>query len=309
MIDVFTGFAVVIVSILAGYVLGRGGLLGPHAREVLSKLIFYVLSPFLLFTVLSSADIATLFSTLMPVSALSAIAVMVIFAVIARLIWRRTIGDTVIGALSAGYTNAGNIGIPIAAYLLHDAAYAAPITLVQLLVFMPIALALLEAQRAGRVSIGRIALQTIKNPMLIGSLLGVAVALSGITLTPLIAQPANVIGMACVPIMLISYGISLHGQRVLTTKGRRRDVVVASVLNQIAMPAIAWAAATWLFQLTPEGVFIVTILAALPTAQNVFNYAQRYDQGEIIARDTIFVTTLCSLPVMLLLSLVLHPAL
>ena len=32
------------------------------------------------------------------------------------------------------------------------------------------------------------------------------------------------------------------------------------------------------------------VLASLPTAQNVFNYAQRYDVGETIARDTIFLT-------------------
>ena len=41
------------------------------------------------------------------------------------------------------------------------------------------------------------------------------------------------------------------------------------------------------------------MLAALPTAQNVFNYAQRYETAEIIARDTVFITTVGSVPVLL----------
>ncbi|MFN8085605.1 MAG: hypothetical protein U0Q04_01115 [Microbacterium sp.] len=46
-------------------------------------------------------------------------------------------------------------------------------------------------------------------------------------------------------------------------------------------------------------MLIVTVLAALPTAQNVFNYAQRFDVGETIARDTVFVTTLGCVPILL----------
>ena len=34
------------------------------------------------------------------------------------------------------------------------------------------------------------------------------------------------------------------------------------------------------------------MIGALPTAQNVFTHAVRYDRGVILARDTIFITTL-----------------
>ena len=46
----------------------------------------------------------------------------------------------------------------------------------------------------------------------------------------------------------------------------------------------------------------VTVVAALPTAQNVFTFAVRYRQGEVLARDAIFVTTLGSVPVLLLIA-------
>ena len=52
-------------------------------------------------------------------------------------------------------------------------------------------------------------------------------------------------------------------------------------------------------------MLIVTVLAALPTAQNVFNYSQRYDVGETISRDTVFLTTLGCVPVLILITLLL----
>lgn len=130
-------------------------------------------------------------------------------------------------------------------------------------------------------------------------MLGVAVSLSGWKLPPILLDPAQLIANACVPILLISYGISLYGQRVLGPSGRRRDIVLASGLKLVVMPFIAWAVARFLFQLPAHDVLIVTVLAALPTAQNVFNYAQRFDVGETIARDTVFVTTLGCVPILL----------
>lgn len=305
MIGVLTGFVVVGLAIVVGYILGRLDLLGEHARFVLSRLTFFVLSPFLLFVVLAGADVRTLFSSLLPVSALSAIVVFAVQALFSGLLWRRGLGDTVVAALSSGMVNSNNIGIPISLYLLGNAAYSAPVILVQLLVFMPISLALLDAATSGAKSFGRIMRQTVRNPMLIGSALGVLVSLSGIELPPIALDPLTLIANACVPIMLISYGISLHGQRVLTAAGNRRDIVLATALKLIAMPVVAWALGAFVFHLSPTGLLIVVVLASLPTAQNVFNYAQRYDVGETIARDTIFLTTIGCIPVLLLVSVLL----
>ena len=44
------------------------------------------------------------------------------------------------------------------------------------------------------------------------------------------------------------------------------------------------------------------MIAALPTAQNVFTFAMRYNRGVILARDTIFVATLISVPVILVIT-------
>ncbi|KQM37203.1 AEC family transporter [Microbacterium sp. Leaf203] len=305
MSGVFTGFAVVGLAVVVGYIIARIDLLGPHARPVLSRLTFFVLSPFLLFTVLAKADVATLFSALLPVSMITAAVVIGVYTLISALVLRRRVGETVIGALSAGQVNSNNIGIPISLYMLGNAAYSAPVILFQLLVLMPIALSILDAATSGSRNVGRILLQTAKNPMLIGSALGVLVALLDIDLPPIVFDPLQLIAGACVPVLLMSYGMSLYGQRVLTEPGRRVDVVIASALKLVLMPALAWLVAT-LFALPADQVFVVVVLAALPTAQNVFNFAQRYGVGEILSRDVVFISTLGCLPVLFTVALLLE---
>ena len=60
------------------------------------------------------------------------------------------------------------------------------------------------------------------------------------------------------------------------------------------------AAGDLVFGLRGTALFGVVLLAALPTAQNVFNYAQRYERGVILARDTVLITTIGAVPVLVL---------
>lgn len=302
---VATGFAVIALPILLGYLVGRTGVLGPGARPVLSRIVFYVLSPLLLFSVLSGADVATLFSALLPVSALAAGLMMLVFAALSLLVWRRPLSETVIGSLSSGYVNANNVGIPLALYMLGSAAYAAPIVLLQLLFFAPIGLAILDARSTGTTSLPRIVGRTLRNPIIVGSLAGLLVSLAGITLPPIVHDPIARVGEAAIPLMLISFGLSLAGQRMLSPGSGRALVVLASALKLLVMPATAWLLASFVFGLDGEALYAVVVLAALPTAQNVFNYAQRYETAEIMARDTVFVTTIGCIPVLFGISLLL----
>ena len=305
MLESLTGFVVVGVAILVGWIIGRIDLLGEHGRPVLARLTFFVLSPFLLFVVLAQADVRTLFSALLPVSAVAAVVIIGAYALVARFAWKRSVGETVIGALSAGQVNSNNIGIPLSLYLLGSAAYPAPVILLQLLVFTPITMAILDAVTFGRATLWRSIVRTATNPIVLGSVLGTLVSVSGIELPPIVLEPAVLVANACVPVLLISYGMSLVGQRVLGPSGRRRDVVLATALKLVAMPVIAWAIAEFVFGLPAHDVLVVVVLAALPTAQNVFNYSQRYDVGETISRDTVFLTTIGCLPVLIAVTLLL----
>lgn len=299
MTAVLTGYAVVGFAILIGYVVGRLGILGTHGRYVLSRLTFFVLSPFLLFVVLAESDVAVLFSSLLPVSLVTALSMFLLYALVARFVLRRSLGATVIGSLGAGYVNGNNIGLPIATYLLGSGAYSAPIILIQLLLFTPVVLAILDAISSGTTEVRLILRRTARNPMILGALLGTLVAFTGVELPPMVMDPARLIADAGIPVLLISFGMSLHGSRVLTTRGTRADVLVATGMKLILMPIAAWVLARFAFGMDGHDLLAVVLMAALPSAQNVFNYAQRYDVGEPIARDTVFLTTIGCIPVIL----------
>lgn len=305
MLEIFTGFAVIALAVVVGYVTARLGILGEHARPVLARLTFSVLTPCLLFSVLATADVAALFSALLPVSAIAAVAIMAAFALVSLLVWRRDAGRVVIGALGAGYVNANNIGLPIALYMLGDAAYSGPIVLLQLLIFAPVALATLDVHTKGRFSFRAILRATFTNPIIVASLAGLLVAVSGVTLPSIVLDPIDLIGHAAVPVILIAFGMSLAGQRVLERGTGRREVVLATVLKLLVMPVVAFLVGRHGFGLDGQALYAVTVLAALPSAQNVFNYAQRYEVAETLARDVVFLTTVGSLPVLFGIALLL----
>lgn len=169
--------------------------------------------------------------------------------------------------------------------------------LLQLVVFAPIALTVLDISTRGSASFGRVLLQPIRNPIIIG----VVFSVTGIHLPHSIMEPFRLIGAAAVPVVVISFGMSLHGQRILQPGSVRRDVILASAIKLAVMPAIAWLVGTW-FGLHGHELFVVVVLAALPSAQNVFNYAQRYERGEVIARDTVLITTILAVPVLVLVA-------
>ena len=301
------GFGIVALVIVMGYLVGRLGVLGESALDVLTRAAFFVFSPALLFIVLGKADIAQLFSNLLPVSALAAGIALLAYVVIARTVLKRDLGALTVGGLAASYVNSNNIGLPVAAYVLGDPALAAPVLLLQLLVMTPIALTILDTVTTGTVSLRRIVAQPIRNPLIIPSALGVLVSATDVTLPLLITEPLDLLGQAAIPTLLFALGLSLAGQRLWQVKSDRIDSVLATILKLAWMPFVAWGLGRFVFDLDAHALFTVVILASLPSAQNVFNYAQRYQVSVGVGRDAVVVTTVLSLPVMLVVAYFLAP--
>lgn len=305
--EVFVGFAIVTLVVATGYVTGRMGILGPTALDVLSKAAFFVFSPALLFIVLGDADIQVLFSDLLPVSALAAVGALVLYVVIAVVSRVRGAGRLTVGGLAASYVNSNNIGLPLAAYILGDPALAAPVLLFQLIVMSPVALTILDISSHGSLSARRILSGPIRNPLIIGSILGVVVSWWDLELPDIIHEPLDLLGQAAVPTLLFALGLSLASQRLWEAREFRREIAMAAIIKLSVMPLIAWLLGVFVFSLDDHALFTVVILAALPSAQNVFNYSQRYHVATPLARDSVVLTTLVSLPIMIGLALLLAP--
>ncbi len=299
------GISTIWVVIGVGWLIAHLGLVNGEGRRLMAMLAFTVGSPALLFAMVSRASLDHLFSTTVIVSALAVAIVGGIAILLARFVFRGSVGDTVIAFMASAYTNAANFGLPVALALLGDATWMAPILLMQVAVLMPICLAILDshtARAAGtKLSAWRYLSLPFRNPITIGILLGLAVNLSGLELPGFVMRPIDMIGAISVPLMLLAFGVSLRLDP-LPGRGKhqaRTWVVVA--LKTVAHPAVAWALGT-AFGLTGHELYAVTILGALPAAQNVHVIATRYDQSELTARDAVFWSTILSVGTLLVIA-------
>lgn len=299
---VLGGFATIAAVVGLGILVAHIELVDAKGQRTLSLLAFYVASPALLVTVLADSDPAEVFSThLVATIAGVGAAVLAIAAVAVRRKW--DLGTTVVASLCSGYVNAGNLGIPVAAYALGDAALVAPVLLLQLLVLQPLALTLLDVDHSpGRLPIGKVLTRPLTNPLTIGTATGVLLALTDTSLPQPIQDPLVLVGGMAVPAMLIAYGVALRLGPLPGRGVRPRALVTVVGLKMVLQPLTAYVAGAFLLGMDGHDLFAVTLLSALPTAQNVFVVATRYERGMLLARDAIFVSTLLAAPAAVLIA-------
>jgi malonate transporter len=296
---VLEGFLVIGVAILVGYGVARAGVLGENATQVLSRAAFFVATPALLFTTLADANPGEIFSSQLVVVGATALAVCLLYVPLG-LLRRRPGPEVTVGSMAAGYVNAGNLGLPIAAYALGGAAHVAPALIFQLAILTPIFTTILDVQAARAEGKRPSYLWTLtapaRNPLAVATTLGVVVALAGWDLPDLVTAPIELIGRFAVPAMLFAFGASLVEARL---PGRDEDALTLGgvvALKNLVQPLLAWGMAA-LLGIDGEELVAVVVMAALPTAQNVFGYAVRYGHGATLARDAALLSTILSAPV------------
>jgi malonate transporter and related proteins len=307
MLGVLAGFFVVWAIILVGMFVGRRNILGDNARSVLSALTFFVASPALLFETLSKANLHDVFAAPLLVTAVGAVSTAVLLFGIVRFALKRTVPESLMSSMSASLANSANLGIPIAVFVLGDASYVAPLLIFQLAFFTPLFLMSLDATTSShRTTPLRFVLMILRNPMIVGTALGLTVAATGWQVPPLLLEPIHLIGGAAIPAMLIAFGMSLNGSRPLqAAAGRRLDALLASFFKLVVHPLMAFLFARFALGMEAQALFAAVVTASLPTAQNVFVAASRYRTGVTVAKDTVLITTVVAVPAMIGVALLL----
>lgn len=304
MLAVFEGFAVIAGVILVGFLLGRSGVLGPTGQQVIAKLVFYAGTPTLLYVTVSQTDLGLIFnSALLATGGSSLIVGFVLFA-LTRWIRKRSTGEAMFSAWAVSYVNIGNLGIPIAAYVLHDVGYVAPVLLFQLIILAPIGMAVLDA--AGKKKHDThwysTILQLLKNPILLGAAAGVAASATGFELPRFVFEPIDMIGATAVPGALLAFGISLKDGWALPVKGTRSQLSYITVGKLVLQPFVAWAIGGPLLGYSGIDLFAIVVTSTLPTAQNVYIYSMQYRQSEALMRDAVFITTVLAVPALVIVA-------
>lgn len=299
MLDILTGFSIIFVVIAAGYLLAQFKVIQPQNRLMLNQIAFWAATPSLIFSSVAVSDTSAFLSPVVLVIAVSSLATMAAYALLSALFFRRGVPETMSGAAAASYYNSVNIGLPIATYVIGDPVYVVPALVLQMAVLTPIIITGLNFGGETKGATLKAVVSGVTAPVVLAAVAGFVVSAAHWTVPEPVMAPLKILGGASIPLILMSFGASLKGDHVL-----RSDPVptlVASALKLAGMPLIAWGAGVAL-GLSPDLLYAAVILAALPTAQNVYNYAATYRVGQTVARDTIFITTFLSLPAMLVIA-------
>lgn len=308
---VLLGFGVVLALVAVGF--GAAALLpqqAPAMQRGLTPAIYYITNPALMFVLLAETDLGAVIGVYTPIALITAAVAGAIYALVARLLMRRSAARTAVGAMASSYVNAGNIGIPIALYAVGSSAPVVSVLLAQLLVIAPLYLALFawcsrKTPGSGNAPLGRTLLKSIANPVTVATAAGVLLSLTNLHLPEVLWTPVEMLGNASIPLLLMLFGMSLYGQKPLSQRNVRADVALGSAVKLLLMPVVAWAVARFLFGVDGTALLGVVIMAALPTAQNVFLFSSQFGMQSTLVRDIIFLSSLLSLPAVLVTALLL----
>ncbi|MEX5297394.1 AEC family transporter [Kocuria sp. CPCC 205292] len=325
MTGVLLGFGVVAVLAATGF--ATAALLPGQAgtiRAGLTPVVYHLTNPALMLVLVAGTDLGAVLGVYTPIALATAAVAGGSYILLSGLLLRRGAARTAVGAMASSYVNAGNIGLPIALYAVGSAAPVVSVLLAQLLVIAPLYLVVFSvatrpAHRAGpgaatatvapgreSTSTARTILRSVANPVTVGTALGAVLSATGLELPEVLWTPLEMLGESSIPLLLLLFGMSLHGQRPFEQRALVPDVLGGTLIKLTVMPAAAWAIGWFGFGLTGTELLGVVVMAALPTAQNVFLFSAQFRMPANAARDIIFLSSMLSFPAVLLISLLLH---
>ncbi len=279
-----------------GYVLGSIGWMGPAATSWLSKLVFYVAGPILLFR---SAALTPL-SEAIGLEAMGSIAgVTVLTTSVVYLACFRS-APSRRGVLSQGSmrSNMVFVGLPVIENAFGPAVLGPAAVLIGLMVPVYNLLAVLvlalphHSDRPGTEGIWKKAiLDILRNPLILGTLLGVLFSALSLPIPTGIDRSLDLVARMALPAALLSVGAGIDLGRV------RTEILPTGVISFIKL--VVYPASIYftlgMFGVTGLERQFVVLLYASPTAVVSAIMAQEMKGDEQLAASIVIGTTIASL--------------
>lgn len=288
----------VFAIMLAGYLVGRFGVLGPQASEVLNRFVYYAALPALFVVSMARVPVAEVLNwnfigTFFGAQALT----WAIAMVAAQLAFRGRPAEVGLHGMAAIFSNTGYMGIPLLLLAFGDAGTLPAIigTVINGAVNLAIGIAIIEFDLSRRSSalgvVGDVAAGVFKSPLILSAVGGLAWSASGLPLPTPVENFCATIGAAASPAALFAMGLFLVGRKVTAGLG---EVGWLVALKLLVNPLLAWWLAATLFPMEPVWVASAVILSALPTGALIFVLAQKYDIYLQRSTSVILISTLLS---------------
>ena len=278
----------------AGYLSKRFGILSLEDIPRTNRIAFRIFLPCLLFYNIYNAELSY---AIRPKLILFAICgVLLVFAGAVYGVHRFEKIQDRKGPIAQGIfrSNFVIMGIPIAQAIVGDADLSPVAILIAVIVpmFNFLSVVILEKFRGGRVKTGEVLLEIAKNPLIIGSVLGIVFLLLRIRLPAVVEKAVSNLGSIATPLQLFLLGAFF---RFSGLRRYVRPLTVVTLVKLFVTPAIMLSAAALLGIRGVEFLGLIGIFAS-PTAINSFTMVQQMKCGDAeLAGDIVVMTSAVSI--------------
>lgn len=285
--------------IFLGFIAGKLARLPIEGLAWMNFYIIYAALPALFYQLLSRTPVSQ-FSQIgfILVSIGSTFAIFILVYLIAR--WRKNNQpEATIQGLAAAYGNIGYMGIPLGLAAFGPAA-GVPVALIfcfenaMHFIVAPLFMALDNNNQQTKLELVRhIAVKILSHPFIIATIAGVLASVFSFKLPEFANQTLDLLSKTAGPCALFAMGISAALRPL-----KRVPVELGYIIpiKLILHPALMYGLMVWLVpDLDPIWLYSAVLLAALPTAANVFVLAEQYGVWQERASSTIVISTLLSM--------------
>ena len=287
----------VFALILTGWICAKRGLLGKTSTDALNRFVIYLALPALLFRSMARVPIEDLAQPGFALGyALSVFITCMAYVFVSRKN-KMAPTDRIIHSLSAGYANAGFMGIPLCLIVFGEEGLVPSVigTLMTVSVLFGVCVILIEIQRAKGGSLlpafAKVIKAIMRNPLLVGPVLGALFSASGLHMPHAIDRYIELMGSAAIPCALVAIGLFLAQNPV---QSHNPAVLHIVLLKLVFHPLITLVLCFWVFDMPRLWAYTAVLIAALPVGTGPFMLAQMYQRDGAVSARTILLTTVCS---------------
>ncbi|MBR6039142.1 MAG: AEC family transporter [Clostridia bacterium] len=291
----WTSFNIVmplVIMMATGMLIRRVGLVSEDAFRVMNRIVFYIGIPALVFhaVVTDRTTARWQFALWVGLSILAAFAVSMLLARVLS----KDPGKRGTIAQAAYRSNDGIFGLAVASALLGEGNTGAMAfaLVISASLFGVTGVLCYELNRGGKVKIGKVLLNLIKNPILIAAALAFLVRFTGIELPYVILKPIEYFKHMCTPLGFLVLGGLLSFRSL---KENWKLVTVVSAVKLVLFPVAVCALAYFLGGLRGAELASIFIVFSAPTAMSCMPMASELGGDVKLSGELIAVTTVLSL--------------
>ncbi len=284
--------------IFIGFVVARITRQPLEALGWMNTFIIYVALPALFFQLLAKTPFEKLTEWgFILGSVVSTYIVFSIMFVGSILVARGGIAEATIKALSAAYGNIGYMG-PGLALLAFGEEAAVPVALIfcfENIIHFAVAPMMMAISGDDKSALPQLVLGVVKrivlHPFIIATAIGVAAAYAEIRPPVPVERLLAYLSSAAAPCALFAMGVTLA---LRPLKRVPAEMAPIAMLKLVVHPLLCYVVLSWIGNFSPVWTFSAVLLAALPTATNVFVIAQQYEVWVQRASASVLITTCLS---------------